>query len=149
MTPGVIGEYSHGNSVSSGAFFGRLPPLDLLPAVPLPAKADPDEVPDKLTRISDGNAPAPRRVLEMEAEAHLRRLYGKALRSAGYEVETSGTTKETRDLLSESRYDILLCDIQMGFGLCITCISHIQYIAESKVFGSTDHFIFIQFGITL
>ena len=44
----------------------------------------------------------------------MRRLYYKALRSAGYEVNTAGTVQEARDILTQVHFDLLLCDIQMG-----------------------------------
>ncbi len=59
-------------------------------------------------------AAAPRQILVMEDDAHLRRLYGKALRAKGYEVHTAATMQEARNFLESSRFDIMLCDIHMG-----------------------------------
>ena len=59
-------------------------------------------------------APAVRRVLVMDDDAHLRQIYGRALEGAGYVVNSAGTLQEARDLLSTIRFDVLLCDIHMG-----------------------------------
>ena len=52
----------------------------------------------------------------IEDDYHLRRLYSRALKKAGYEVEGAGTIQEARDVLNQVRFDLLLCDIQMGDG---------------------------------
>lgn len=62
----------------------------------------------------DDSSTAPRRILIMEDDTDLRRLFGKALRAAGYEVHPAGTIDEAHDLLNCTRFDILLCDIHMG-----------------------------------
>jgi DNA-binding NtrC family response regulator len=50
----------------------------------------------------------------MEDDTHLRRLYSKALRKAGYRVHSASTIEEAKRMLTNVRFDILLCDIQMG-----------------------------------
>lgn len=57
---------------------------------------------------------ASRRILIMEDDVHLRRLYSKALRARGYEVQTAATLQDARNFLEQSRFDIMLCDIHMG-----------------------------------
>jgi CheY-like chemotaxis protein len=71
-----------------------------------PAAAEP-------TPIDQAAAPT-RQILVMEDDAHLRRLYDKALRAKGYEVHTAATLQDTRNLLAERRFDVMLCDIHMG-----------------------------------
>ncbi|RLC74496.1 MAG: hypothetical protein DRJ03_30390, partial [Chloroflexi bacterium] len=55
-----------------------------------------------------------RRILIIEDDDYLRRLYGKALSKAGYDIHPAGTIQEARDLLTQVRFDLLLCDIHMG-----------------------------------
>lgn len=57
-----------------------------------------------------------RRILIIEDNHDLRRLYSKALRSAGYDVHSAGTMQVARDILSRIRFDLLLCDVHMGEG---------------------------------
>lgn len=54
------------------------------------------------------------RVLVMEDAHDLRRLYSKALEKVGYKVYQATTLQEARDLLTERRFDVFLCDIHMG-----------------------------------
>lgn len=54
-----------------------------------------------------------RRVLVLEDEDDLRRLFSKALRRAGYDVFPAATSQEARALLSRHRFDALLCDIHL------------------------------------
>jgi DNA-binding NtrC family response regulator len=55
-----------------------------------------------------------RRVLILEDEDDLRRIYSRALRHAGYDVHEAGTLAEAKDLLMQHRFDAFLCDIQIG-----------------------------------
>jgi DNA-binding NtrC family response regulator len=55
-----------------------------------------------------------RRVLVMDDNADLRRLYGKVLGRAGYAVYPATTVEEARTLLGQGRFDVFLCDIHMG-----------------------------------
>jgi DNA-binding NtrC family response regulator len=55
-----------------------------------------------------------KRILIMEDNPDLRYLYSKALRKFGYEVHPAATLQEARALLESSRFDIFLCDIQVG-----------------------------------
>jgi DNA-binding response OmpR family regulator len=68
------------------------------------------------TPPSDDLSTTPPRILIMEDDAHLRRLFSKALRAVGYEVHPAGTIDEAQDLLNRTRFDILICDIHMGQG---------------------------------
>jgi DNA-binding NtrC family response regulator len=55
-----------------------------------------------------------RRVLILEDEDDLRRLYGKALRHAGFDVYEAATVQAARDLLTEQQFAAFLCDIRVG-----------------------------------
>lgn len=57
---------------------------------------------------------SPGRVLVMEDDLHLRRLYVKALTASGYEVHPAATLQEARELVAQTSFDVLLCDIHMG-----------------------------------
>ncbi len=61
----------------------------------------------------DDAAVAPR-ILVMEDNADLRRLYSKVLRKGGYAVYPAATVDEGRTLLGQGRFDVFLCDIHMG-----------------------------------
>ena len=55
-----------------------------------------------------------RRVLILEDEDDLRRIYSKALHHAGYDVYTAATIEKARELLTHDPYDAFLCDIRIG-----------------------------------
>lgn len=73
-----------------------------------------EETPEPIV-ASEGSVEAPR-ILVMEDDADLRRLYCKALQRAGYETRCAATMEEARDLLEQIRFDLFLCDIHMGKG---------------------------------
>ncbi len=88
---------------------------ELLPAVRKLAQAQLAAAePEPLKPATRSETRSVRRVLVMEDDDSLRRLYGKALAAVGYEVHPAGTIDEARDLLNQIHFDILLCDIQMG-----------------------------------
>jgi DNA-binding NarL/FixJ family response regulator len=89
---------------------------DLLPAIRQIAKTNQEKVAESVPATSPntgGDIPVSRRVLIMEDNAHLCRLFSKALRTSDYEVYTAETIQEAHDLLFQTQFDVLLCDIQM------------------------------------
>jgi DNA-binding NtrC family response regulator len=54
------------------------------------------------------------RILIMEDNADLRRLYTKVLKSSGYQVYPTATLEEARSLLAQDHMDIFVCDIHVG-----------------------------------
>ncbi len=62
----------------------------------------------------NGEAPSTRRILIMEDDPGLRRIYNKALSKAGYEIDLATTIKDARDYLTQMDYDIFICDIHLG-----------------------------------
>lgn len=50
----------------------------------------------------------------LEDDAHLRNVFTRALKSAGYDVHPASAVQEARDLLSEYEFDVLICDIHVG-----------------------------------
>jgi CheY-like chemotaxis protein len=54
------------------------------------------------------------RVLILEDNDDLRRLFARAIRRGGYEAYPASTTEEARCLLGQSRFDVFLCDIHIG-----------------------------------
>ncbi len=92
---------------------------DLLPSIQRVAQAGRGDAStaDTTSPVDGDRAFATWRILVMEDEADLRRLYCKALRSAGYEVYPAGTIQEARDLLGRYRFDVFMCDIHMGADL--------------------------------
>jgi len=85
----------------------------LVPTIRQLAQAN-EEGATKTTQHLPDSPPASRHVLVLEDDDDLRRLYSKALHSAGYDVYPAGTVQEARDLLTQARFDLLLCDIHMG-----------------------------------
>jgi DNA-binding NtrC family response regulator len=55
-----------------------------------------------------------RRVLVMEDEDELRRVFRWGLHSAGYDVNEAGTIQQARDHLALRRFDVFLCDVNGG-----------------------------------
>jgi len=53
-------------------------------------------------------------ILILEDNADLRHLYGKALSQSGYVAYPAATLQEAHALLDGSRFDVFLCDIQVG-----------------------------------
>ncbi len=66
-----------------------------------------------VTTTMDDDTTAPR-VLIIEDNLDLRRLYNRALARVGYNVTATGTLAEAYSLLDQSRFDVLLCDIHLG-----------------------------------
>jgi CheY-like chemotaxis protein len=54
------------------------------------------------------------RVLVIEDNTDLRRLYSRALSRAGYRVTETGVLAGAQHLVDENRFAVLLCDIHMG-----------------------------------
>ena len=84
---------------------------ELLPAIQQLIQGDRGE---KATAMPPHHDTSPPRVLIIEDDTDLRRLYGKALSNGGYKTHTAGTIQEARDILIQVRFDLLLCDIHMG-----------------------------------
>jgi DNA-binding response OmpR family regulator len=57
---------------------------------------------------------AEQRILIMEDNSDLRRLYSKIFRKEGFEVYPAATLEEARALLADVPVDIFLCDIHIG-----------------------------------
>ena len=83
---------------------------DLLPAIRRLTQTDQAVEP----RASSNGEVTPPRVLVMEDDADLRRLYCKALEKAGYDTYCAGTVEEARSKLLQVRFDLFFCDILMG-----------------------------------
>jgi len=92
---------------------------DLLPAIQRLAQAGRDDASaaDTPPPVETDRSSSAWRILVMEDEADLRRLYCKALRSSGYEVYPAATIQEARELLIRHRFDVFMCDIHMGADL--------------------------------
>lgn len=86
----------------------------LLPAIRELAQSDRKGAAEKVAPLTGTASNELHRVLVMEDDKYLRHLYSKALHKAGYKVHSAGTIKEARNLLANFRFDVLLCDIQMG-----------------------------------
>ncbi len=53
------------------------------------------------------------RLLVVDDEREIRRLYADELEDQGYEVETAGTGAEAAQLLENREFDLVVLDIQM------------------------------------
>lgn len=92
---------------------------DLLPAIWRVGQVDRprEEMVDSTAPNQEIGSAAVRRILVMEDDDYLRRLYSKALSKSGYDVYPASTIEEASGLLVSSQFDIFLCDIHMGSGL--------------------------------
>ena len=54
------------------------------------------------------------RILIMEDDPGLQRIYEKALGSAGYEIFQTTSIQKTRELLEQYEFDVFICDIHLG-----------------------------------
>jgi DNA-binding response OmpR family regulator len=55
-----------------------------------------------------------KRILIMEDDLGLRRIYTKALKKSHYKVDEAPSLHAARELLNKNQYDIFICDIHMG-----------------------------------
>ena len=55
-----------------------------------------------------------KRILILEDNADLRRLYKRTLTHKGYEVCTAATLQEARDLIAQYHFAVFLCDVHIG-----------------------------------
>lgn len=55
-----------------------------------------------------------KRILILEDDFGLRRIYTKALKKSHYEVDEAPSLEAARELLATTTYDIFICDIHMG-----------------------------------
>jgi DNA-binding NtrC family response regulator len=55
-----------------------------------------------------------KRILIMEDDLGLRRIYTKALKKSHYRVDEAPSLQTARELLNKNQYDIFICDIHMG-----------------------------------
>jgi DNA-binding response OmpR family regulator len=65
-------------------------------------------------RRTTGKPTTERRVLLLEEVHNLRRLYGNALRAAGYRVHEATTLDEAHDLLAIRRFDLFICALDLS-----------------------------------
>jgi DNA-binding response OmpR family regulator len=89
---------------------------DLLPAIRQLVQDNGVETSKPIVARLDENPIDTKRVLVIEDDHDLCRLYSKALRSAGYAVYSAETLEEAHSLLAQIRFDVVLCDIQIGDG---------------------------------
>lgn len=54
------------------------------------------------------------RVLVLEDDESLQRLYGKVFSKAGYQVSLATTLQAARSLLAQHRFEVFVCDIHLG-----------------------------------
>ena len=89
---------------------------ELLPAIRQVAKDHPKATQEEAAApATSGNGADPsRRVLLMEDDTSTRRLYARVLENAGYLIDQAGSLQEARDLLTEKKFGVFLCDIHMG-----------------------------------
>jgi len=72
--------------------------------------------------VKTGELALTRRILIVEDEQYFRRLLGKALRRAGFEVFQAASMQEARSLIDQHNFHALLCDVQVGDGLGVNLI---------------------------
>lgn len=89
---------------------------DLLPAIQdmIQTGQQCEEMTNTTLPTQEQGLMTPQRILIMEDDDQLRRLFSKALSKSGYDIYPAATIKEARELLASSQFDIFLCDINMG-----------------------------------
>lgn len=55
-----------------------------------------------------------RRILIMEDDLGLQRIYNKALGKSNYTLDIASTLSEARELIQTKEYEVFICDIHMG-----------------------------------
>jgi DNA-binding NtrC family response regulator len=77
----------------------------------------------------DGKA---HRVLLLEDETYLRRLFSKVLSKKGYQIVEAATMRVARELLLSRKFDVLICDIRLGDGLGIDLLrEHLETLTRN------------------
>lgn len=90
-------------------------PFDILDLLRMVQKViDPRHKKNGAFRKDDLTDDTPHRILIMEDEVGLRRIFGKVLRKSHYEVHEAPTVQTARDLLGKNEYKVFICDIHMG-----------------------------------
>jgi CheY-like chemotaxis protein len=89
---------------------------ELLPAIRRVARNGIEELPRAPESASTRDTLPTRRILVMEDNPDLCRLYSKALAGTGYQVYAATSIQEAQQLLQQYRFDIMLCDIHIGAG---------------------------------
>nr|MBN2278310.1 response regulator [candidate division Zixibacteria bacterium] len=54
------------------------------------------------------------KILVVDDEAHIRKLYNDFLKREGYQVETAAGGDEALEVLAKSRFDLVILDIELG-----------------------------------
>jgi len=72
-----------------------------------------DQIRDMVTDTLNEEGESPR-ILIMEDNSDLNRLYKRALARRGYDVDTASTMEAARALLAQQQYAVFLCDIHIG-----------------------------------
>jgi DNA-binding NtrC family response regulator len=57
-----------------------------------------------------------KKILIVDDEANIRRLYSDELADAGYRVQSAGSWEEARRALDGERFDLVTLDVRMGEG---------------------------------
>jgi len=66
------------------------------------------------------------RILIMEDDANLRRLFAKALRAANYHIEEASTLDEANSLLTKERFHLWLCDLNMNGATSLNLLKRVH-----------------------
>jgi len=87
---------------------------DLLPGIEWLMGEDRESTPPPVDTVPHKNTAAAWHILVVEDDHSLQRLYIKAIRSKGFQVQAAATVEEVRQKLDEQHFDILLCDVGLG-----------------------------------
>jgi two-component system response regulator AtoC len=85
-----------------------------------------------------------RRLLIIDDEANMRHMLSTVLKKAGYEVETADDGADGLEMIEQSRYDFILCDIKMpkmdGMAFLKSCRDRIgdATIIMMSAYGNID-----------
>jgi DNA-binding response OmpR family regulator len=109
---------------------------ELLPAIRcvIQANGGQQEMVDTTQSIQEKGSTQGAYILVLEDDAHLRRLFSKVLKQAGYEVYPAATTEEAQGLLAQQGFDVFLCDVHVGDDLGTDLLR--QHLATLSLHGT-------------
>jgi CheY-like chemotaxis protein len=81
-----------------------------------------NDAPEKKISVTETSATALKRVLVVDDSAVVREHLAQLIQQSGYRVDQSGSAEEARQRLSNSKYDLMLLDVNLpgidGYAFC-------------------------------
>ena len=88
------------------------------------------------------NTESQKRLLIIDDEENMRHMLSSLLKKSGYRVDTASNGKEALEMVDQTLYDLILCDLKMpditGMEFILTGIPVLQ---SQKIHGSMLHLL--------